>query len=170
VGKHDLEAKLKARLGEWEAYGDQPMAPLAQTADHIRQSSGGRSGDEDAEAGILAPIDGAGYGASYGGSRVEAETPRIAELLAEIERERHQSRRLLELAAREQVLHAATHRAQQQAAREAPIVQRPAVLRSDLPREAYHVSPRRSGTGVVLTILLMLMCGVIYGVVYLLIH
>jgi hypothetical protein len=112
VVKHDLGSKLKARLGEWQAYGELQGAPFA--ADSQLESP--------LESGPLAPLaeparalveveQFAETSAVEPGDAGPATVP-VEDLRAALEHERVQSRRLSEMVEREQILHAVTLRSQ----------------------------------------------------------
>jgi hypothetical protein len=113
VAKRDLGARIKARLGEWENYGDGPVAATVVGSDSKPSLNERTAGVDLDESGVVV------YDPITHGDWLENSDPRIpkaqvAELQAALEHERDQSRRLMDMVAREQVLRAVTLQSQRQ--------------------------------------------------------
>jgi hypothetical protein len=112
VTDQDLGSKLKARMGRWQTYADQPQA----TSEPNRSSEEipfWASSAPSSQAGLaLAPFEIGEQASDPADEATPSPETHIADLQVALEHEREQSRRLLDTVAREQVLHAVTLQSQ----------------------------------------------------------
>jgi len=169
--KRDLGSKLKARLDEWEAYGERPVQPSRAAAEHRTGRAEGPGEPDLSESFALVPIEDSADAVVTGQAASSASEARIGDLKVALDHERDQSRPLMDVVAREQVLHAVTLHGQ---------LQPPASHRGVVRTREWEPEPRRPnydtapGTGrgtYILLIFLTLLIGFgFYGVVYLVVH
>jgi len=116
VGKRDLGSRIKARLAEWENHREEPTATSGEIGDLSQAVVQVRS----ELVALEQPVNTSFHDTPAEGAPAHAETvvPQVAELQAALEHEQDQSRRLMDIVAREQILHAVTlqtHRQQETA-------------------------------------------------------
>ena len=112
MSKRDLGDKLKSRLGEWQAYGDLPLASHGADIQQDAESDRKPTDLEKWESVALAPVRHMRKYEETSHSLPDPTTEQIAALQEALEYERNKSRRLLDLIGRDQMVHAVTRQSQ----------------------------------------------------------
>jgi hypothetical protein len=173
VSKRDMGSKLKARLDEWEAYGEKPVLIPELVTTHDRRRMRDTVGPDFTAGFAAAPVRGT--------ARLEIPVQvdpivvlpesRGDELQVALEHDRDQSMWVSDAVEREQLLHAVAHEAQAQHRSGPRGGPEPVAWEPERPRNTYGSFQQSSGSPYFALIVLTLVIAVIaYGVVYLLTH
>lgn len=144
MSKRDLGSKLKTRLGEWQAYGGQPVSPEEPHNGHAVTVQSEPVGNRASDGIVLVSVEETLREAIHIQMDPVQPEEKIAALQAALEHERDQSRRLLDVVAREQVLHAVTLKSQTQNRFTPGNPSPPSAWKTERPRETHITIPKTS--------------------------